>query len=191
MSAGERIYRGTSLPGHSPQIQSSSVPSTPHQVPRDLRFPSRSPSPGSALNRQQGRLSEVRNQVSLQSAPSTICKFETGAEFRKRRIGYKDGGNECLPPPLSEPKAHLEPHEDDRLSGDMRELYDRLLPTQESEDRRAMLVQKLETLLNNEWPGSDIEVHVFGSSGNLLSSSDSDGWSSPLAQATFVDKECS
>ena len=104
-----------------------------------------------------------------------VCKFETGAEFRKRRIPYKDGGNEPLPAPAMEPKKALEPHEDDKLSGDMRELYDRLLPTQESEHRRTRLVEKLQDILDKEWPGSEIKVNVFGSSGNLLSSDDSDG----------------
>ena len=36
------------------------------------------------------------------------------------------------------------------------------------------LVQKLDRILNNEYAGSQIRVNVFGSSGNLLSSSDSD-----------------
>ena len=49
-----------------------------------------------------------------------------------------------------------------------------LLPSDESEERRSKLVKKLERILNDEWPGEDIKVHVFGSSGNLLSSSDSD-----------------
>ena len=80
-----------------------------------------------------------------------------------------------MPPPDEPPKEALEPHEDDKLTGDMRELYDRLLPTQESEERRVKLVQKLELILNQEWPGNDIKVNVFGSSGNLLSSTDSDG----------------
>ena len=56
----------------------------------------------------------------------------------------------------------------------MRELYDRLLPSEESEENRAKLLVKLERLLNEEWPGNDIRVKVFGSSGNLLSSTDSD-----------------
>ena len=87
---------------------------------------------------------------------------------------YVDGGNEELGPPKKEPKKSMEPDEHEKLSGDMRELYDRLLPSQESEDRRAQLVEKLDRLLNEEWPGNDIRVNVFGSSGNLLSSSDSD-----------------
>ena len=56
----------------------------------------------------------------------------------------------------------------------MRELYDRLLPSEESEDRRTRLVAKLDRMLNEEWPERDIKVAVFGSSGNLLSSTESD-----------------
>lgn len=74
----------------------------------------------------------------------------------------------------------LEPFEDDKLSGDMRELYDRIFPTAESEERRVQLVKKLEDIFNQEWPGNDIKVNVFGSSGNLLSSSDSDGALRPV-----------
>lgn len=72
-------------------------------------------------------------------------------------------------------KEKLDPEEEEKLSGDMREVYDRLLPSAESDDRRKQLVTKLEKLLNNQWPGSNIKVHVFGSSGNKLCSSDSDG----------------
>ena len=73
------------------------------------------------------------------------------------------------------PKKYLDPKEEGKLSGDMRELYDRILPSRESEERRAMFVQKLDRLLNKQWPGNKIEVHVFGSSGNMLCTSDSDG----------------
>jgi DNA polymerase sigma len=110
----------------------------------------------------------------VQKSAPVVCKFETGAEIRKRRIPYVDGGNEELGPPKKEPKKTLSPEEEKKLDGDMRTLYDRLLPSDESEERRALLVKKLERILNEEWPGNDIRVNVFGSSGNLLSSSDSD-----------------
>ena len=61
------------------------------------------------------------------------------------------------------------------VTADMRELYDRLLPTPAVELKRQKLVTKLEDLFNKEWPGHDIRVHLFGSSGNLLCSDDSDG----------------
>jgi DNA polymerase sigma len=72
-------------------------------------------------------------------------------------------------------KSKLSEEDERTLSTDMRELYDRLLPTPQSEDRRKKLVEKLEKLFNDEWPGHDIRVHVFGSSGNLLCTDDSDG----------------
>lgn len=157
---------------------SSSVPSTPYQQPRDLRFHSRSPSPNRGLSNQSPRsvLSEAPgpSTVTVQKSAPVVCKFETGAEIRKRRIPYVDGGNEELGPPKKEPKKTLDPVEDKKLFGDMRELYDRLLPSEESEERRVQLVKKLERILNDEWPSNDIRVNVFGSSGNLLSSSDSD-----------------
>ncbi|KAJ9618308.1 hypothetical protein H2203_009225 [Taxawa tesnikishii (nom. ined.)] len=157
---------------------SSSVPSTPLQHPRDIRFPSRSPSPSRGLGSQSPRsvASEaIGTQPVSRGGPGPgVCRFESGAEFRKRRIPYTEGGSDPLPAPETEPKKALEPNEDDRLSGDMRELYDRLLPSEESEERRVKLVEKLENILNEEWPGNDIKVNVFGSSGNLLSSTDSD-----------------
>ena len=178
LSNGDRLGHPhpTRPPIHSQH--SSSVPSTPYQRPRDPRFTSRSPSPNRGLSNQSPRsvLSEAVGPPSTaqKSAGPVVCKFETGAEIRKRRIPYVEGGNEELGPPKKEPKKTLDPDEHEKLSGDLRELYDRLLPSHESEERRAQLVTKLETMLNNEWPGNDIRVHVFGSSGNQLSSSDSD-----------------
>lgn len=72
-------------------------------------------------------------------------------------------------------KSKLSPEDERKLSTDMRELYDRLLPSPEVEQNRKKLVQKLETIFNEEWPGHDIHVHLFGSSGNMLCSDDSDG----------------
>ncbi|KAK3671984.1 hypothetical protein LTR78_008159 [Recurvomyces mirabilis] len=153
---------------------SSSVPSTPSQQPR--RFHSRSPSPHRGLGNQSPRsvVSEAVGQNGIPRSQPNFCKYESGAEFRKRRIPYTEGGENELGPPKKEPKKALEPHEDDKLSGDMRELYDRLLPSDESEQRRAQLIKKLEKMMSDEWPGHDIRVNVFGSSGNLLNSSDSD-----------------
>nr|POE59240.1 poly(a) rna polymerase cid13 [Quercus suber] len=158
---------------------SSSVPSTPFQRPRDMRFHSRSPSPHRA-HASQSPASVVSESIGdhrpaqrAQSGP-VVCKFETGAEIRKRRMPYLADGHLELPPPSKEPKMVLDPDEDEKLSGDMRELYDRLLPSDESEARRAKLIKKLERILNEGWPGNDIRVNVFGSSGNLLASSDSD-----------------
>lgn len=155
---------------------SNSVPSTPYQQARDLRFHSRSPSPRRGLAGQSPRsvTSEAPRRSSVLNSQPGVCRFESGSEWKKRRIPYVDGGNEELGPPKKEPKRTLAPDEREKLSGDMRELYDRLLPSEESEDRRARLVAKLQRILSEEWPEGNIRVHVFGSSGNLLSSSDSD-----------------
>jgi DNA polymerase sigma len=72
-------------------------------------------------------------------------------------------------------KSKLSEDDERKLTTDMRELYDRLIPTQEREKNRHKLVQKLEKMFNAEWPGHNIRVHLFGSSGNLLCSDDSDG----------------
>jgi DNA polymerase sigma len=72
-------------------------------------------------------------------------------------------------------KSKLTEDEDRQLTTDMRELYDRLKPTSEGDLKRKMLVEKLEKLFNTEWPGHDIRVRVFGSSGNLLCTDESDG----------------
>jgi DNA polymerase sigma len=103
-----------------------------------------------------------------------MCKYETSYAFGKRRMQY-DIGDAPLETPKEEPQKSLDPDQDKKLSGDMRELYDRLLPTEDSEKRRKSLVEKLERILYKEFPGNDFKVHVFGSSGNLLCTSESDG----------------
>lgn len=97
--------------------------------------------------------------------------------FFRRRMPYTIGAD-LLPEEKEGLKERLEAEEEERLTKDMLEVYDRLLPSAESDDRRRQLVRKLEKLFNDQWPGHDIKVHVFGSSGNKLCSSDSDGeWS--------------
>lgn len=96
--------------------------------------------------------------------------------FPRRRMPYSLGGDR-LEKVKAGVKKSLNADEEKKLTGDMRELYDRLLPSAESEERRAKFVRKLERMLNEQWPGNDIKVRVFGSSGNLLCTSDSDGLS--------------
>lgn len=74
-------------------------------------------------------------------------------------------------------KSKLSESEEKKLAADMNEIYNKLLPTDKIEENRRKLVNKLETIFNDEWPGHDIKVHLFGSSGNLLCSDDSDGMS--------------
>ena len=90
-------------------------------------------------------------------------------------MAYSLGSDKLDKVKMSNVKSKLTEDEERTLSTDMRDLYDRLLPTPESEIQRQKLVQKLEKLFNDEWPGHDIRVHVFGSSGNLLCTDESDG----------------
>ena len=159
---------------------SSSLPSTPYQHARKLSDEIRIPSPIQGTENSPSRSAHSESDSTLRppgrSTFLTGCKYETGMAFSRRRIPYSEGG-EKLDRATSMPKKYLDPKEEGKLSGDMRELYDRLLPSRESEERRASFVQKLDHLLNDQWPGNKIKVHVFGSSGNMLCTSDSDGWS--------------
>ena len=160
---------------------SNSLPSTPYRRSRKLSFNSRSPSPekvdgdGSPRSVKSVKSESDSGLRSRGTRPLAIgCKYETGMAFSRRRIPYSVGGD-LLERPKSIPKKYLNPMEENKLSGDMRELYDRILPSTESEARRAKFVQKLDKILNERWPGNEIQVHVFGSSGNMLCTSDSDG----------------
>ncbi|CAG8692181.1 20765_t:CDS:10, partial [Dentiscutata erythropus] len=53
-------------------------------------------------------------------------------------------------------------------------LYEDLLPSEESHERRKRFVDKIERILNEEWPDHEIKVNLFGSSMNLLGTSTSD-----------------
>ncbi|KAK8231828.1 hypothetical protein HDK77DRAFT_73095 [Phyllosticta capitalensis] len=166
----------STLPPRPPMTShhSNSVPSTPHQHARDLTFRSRSPSPNGVLGNHSPRSvsSEANGPLpSLRKQPYK-CKYETGIAFGRRRIPYEN--SDMLEKAAVPPKACLNPEEDEKLSGDMRELYDRLLPSGESQDRRRRLVEKLSRILHSEWPGNEFKVHVFGSSGNLLCTTESD-----------------
>jgi DNA polymerase sigma len=93
----------------------------------------------------------------------------------KRRMPYSIGSERLEKLAASDVKSKLSEDEERKLSTDMRELYDRLLPTADVENKKEKLVRKLEKLFNNEWPGHDIRVHMFGSTGNLLCTDTSDG----------------
>lgn len=85
-------------------------------------------------------------------------------------------GTDLLEKAIVTPQESLDPKDERKLTHDIRELYNKLIPTPESVKRRAQFIHKLETLLNKQWPGSDIKVNVFGSSGNMLCTNESDGW---------------
>lgn len=169
----------SSIPPMRPHLSprnSHSVPSTPFSHARNASFGARSPSPVRVIGTASPKsVHSTMENGSRSKAPSfTGCKYETGMAFSRRRIPYSIGGDQ-LERAKAPPKKFLSPDQEVKLSTDMRELYDRILPSKESDEKRAKFVQKLEKILNEQWPGNEIKVHVFGSSGNMLCTSDSDG----------------
>ncbi|CAG8422013.1 unnamed protein product [Penicillium salamii] len=150
--------------------QSNSLPSTPYQHARNLSFHSRSPSPARGSTSPRSTHSEATH---MPRKPHGVCKYETAMAYFRRRIPYSLGAD-VLPEEKEGLKEQLDPKEEKKLSADIMDLYDRLLPSAESDDRRRQLVRKLEKLFNDQWPGHDIKANIFGSSGNKLCSSDSD-----------------
>lgn len=176
----------------SPQGQShsSSVPSTPHQHARKFSFESRDPSPNAATNHSpRSAYSETNSTLpSLRPLPPRLggCKYETAQINSRRRIPYSVGSDrlERLDPRTI--KNKLTEKEEEKLAKEMREIFDKLLPTEKIEKNRKKLVEKLEKIFNDEWPGHDIKVNLFGSSGNLLCSDDSDGMFCALQISLYV-----
>ncbi|KAL7947531.1 hypothetical protein V8C42DRAFT_288539 [Trichoderma barbatum] len=169
------IARSSSPHGLS---HSSSVPSTPHQHARQFSFESREPSPNAGNNHSpRSAYSETNSALpSLRPLPPRLggCKYETAQVNSRRRIPYSVGNERLEKLDLRNVKSKLSESEEKQLAADMNEIYNKLLPTEEVEENRRKLVNKLEAIFNNEWPGHDIKVHLFGSSGNLLCSDDSD-----------------
>jgi hypothetical protein len=167
-----RVQRPSIVSQHS-----NSVPSTPLQAARRYDTRSRSPSPNGGLGSHSPRsvASEANSTMpTLRPARTTKCKFETNVgSLGRRRVPYHS--SDILDTVKEELKATLDPHEDDKLSGDMRELYDRLQPTQENTNVRNRFMQKVQRILETEFPGNEFKVSIFGSSGNMLWTADSDG----------------
>ncbi|XXH02642.1 hypothetical protein Hte_009023 [Hypoxylon texense] len=163
----------SNLPPHS-----SSVPSTPQQHARKFSFESRdqspsanqSHSPRSAYSETNGTLPSLRPLPPRQGG----CKYETGLKHSRRRMPYSIGSDMLEKMDIQTIKGKLSEDDERRLTTDIRDLYGALQPTEKVEVKRGLLVKKLERILNDAWPGHDIEVHLFGSSGNLLCSDDSD-----------------
>ncbi|MBE3048728.1 hypothetical protein IMZ48_40760, partial [Candidatus Bathyarchaeota archaeon] len=170
-------------PATQNQNHSNSVPSTPMQHARNFSFESREPSPNAANGHSpRSAYSETTAHIPpLKQLPpkSTACPYETAQMNTRRRVPYNIGNEKLERVDPSTLKRRLTEDEERKLTTDMRELYNRLLPTPEVEVKRKRLCEKLERIFNEEWPGHDIRVHPFGSSGNLLCSDDSDGMFGP------------
>lgn len=180
-SAGQRSSKSPTMPVQA----SSSVPSTPHQRARNFSTDSREVSPNATQNHSpRSAYSETNASVPslpqlarLNPAlnPAVNCQYETALVRGRRRMPYNLGTERLEKIPDSKIKSKLSDNEARTLTTDMRELYDRLKPTERIKGNREKLVLKLEAIFNNEWPGHNIGVHLFGSSGNKLFSDDSDG----------------
>lgn len=113
------------------------------------------------------------------------CKFETNLGLLgRRRVPYHS--SDILEKVKEEPKKTLDPNEDDKLSGDMRELYDRLKPTPKNTAVRNQFVEKVQRILETEFPGNEFTVSIFGSSGNLLWTAESDGKNNACAAVIML-----
>ncbi|KAJ3131224.1 Sec63, partial [Geranomyces variabilis] len=145
---------------------------------RQFSFESREPSPNAGNNHSpRSAYSETNSALpSLRPLPPRLggCKYETAQVNSRRRIPYSVGNERLEKLDLRNVKSKLSESEEKQLAADMNEIYNKLLPTEKVEENRRKLVSKLETIFNTEWPGHDIKVHLFGSSGNLLCSDDSD-----------------
>ncbi|KAI5286072.1 hypothetical protein KEM54_000087 [Ascosphaera aggregata] len=114
------------------------------------------------------------------------CKYETALAHFRRRMPYYIGMDPLPSVDLETIKSELTAEEDKKITHDMRELYRKLLPNPESDDRKEKFMVKLEKMLNDRWPGNSIKLRIFGSSGNKLCSSDSDDLEHVCMLADFL-----
>ena len=154
---------------------SKSVPSTPSHRPNTNGIERESPS----VSRLQNDSSPMSHQTDSSQTPPVArrpvggCRFETGMAKARRRVPYSEGPEKLAPEPAKMKKELNRDHEE-VLTRDIQDLYNRLLPTAESESRRSRLIEKLKKILRGRWPDCSINVKVFGSTGNNLGTCDSD-----------------
>ncbi|KAI1617554.1 poly(A) polymerase, variant [Exophiala viscosa] len=155
--------------------QSRSLPSTPYQRPqsRSGQRVTRSPDPSTKSGSPLSLPSDKSRTPPARGRPYGGCKYETGMARARRRVPYSFGP-EPLQKDKSDLKTRLNHEEDEALTREMQNLYSRLLPTAESEQRRTTFIDKLDRLLRDNWPTSSFTVNVFGSTGNNLGTLDSD-----------------
>ncbi|KAK1758670.1 Poly(A) RNA polymerase cid13 [Echria macrotheca] len=173
-----------------PAAQSSSVPSTPYQHARKFSYESREPSPGANPNHSP-RSAYSETNANIPPLRVVRCPYETGSSNSRRRMPYSLGIDRLEKIDPDKIKSRLSEDEEKQLTADMEELKEQLQPTKEVESKRQKLVQKLETILNKEWPSAKIKAHLFGSSGNLLCSDDSDVDICITTTSKELEKVCS
>lgn len=152
-------------------IQSNSLPSTPNHNPSNAL--SRSPSPPCLLDSPRSAASEPLTVLPFTKSQYGGCIYETALVNARRRMPYSLGIEKLEKEKPRQERLSLE--QDEKLTKDMLHMYEGLKPNKESNERRRKFLEKLARLLNDEWPGHDIQVHAFGSTENHLCMSDSDG----------------
>lgn len=157
--------------------QSNSLPSTPRPPSRDPRYRSRTPSPAARTGNRSPRSVSSGSHRHLPSLRPTnpACRYQS-TQTSRRRIPYTIGA-EPLEPEKQEPLNDFNALDKEKLIKSIDDLYNELLPSKENVERRKNVVEKLRKILHEEWRDRDIDVSVFGSSGNLLCTSKSDGMS--------------
>lgn len=170
LGGGKRV--SPSRPPLASQL-SNSMPSTPQQHACAFFSRSRTPSPARNVKNYSPRSVYSESGLPTPQPAKAFCKYERALTGR-RRMGYNIGADP-LEPEQPPPAQELENDVEAKLTTDMRELYGRLQPSRESQDNRKKLVAKIQRLLEDQWPGNEFVIHVFGSSGNLLCTTDSDG----------------
>ena len=156
--------------------QSNSLPNTPRQRARE-DFPNgrRTPSPPTMTGPASPRsVTSENNRTTFMLRPTDpSCKFQS-TQTSRRRIPYTIG-TDVLEPETEEPRRTLGVEEEKNLSGSLKRLYGELLPSATSQENRQKICLKLKNILQEEWPDREVEVSMFGSSGNLLYTNKSDG----------------
>ncbi|KAF9421057.1 hypothetical protein BGZ94_008943 [Podila epigama] len=142
---------------------------TPTPTPTCTSTPTGAPTPGAWQSLLPG--------VAPTPAPAPTAPTQSWSTLRstsrasaRSMGGYKSAEqrlHELLP-------IVLPPEYEDKLSMEMIDLFESLLPTEESHNRRTRLIKKIEDILHQEWPDQDIKAQPFGSTVNGLGTSTSD-----------------
>lgn len=154
---------------------SASMPATPSHFPR-VNDASRSPSPSAPLDSPRSTTSEPTRPAPSYNRPVCVhqpCPYETALNGARRRMPYSLGSDKL---PRESPKVdHLDPKDEARLTEEAMREFEILKPSEDSDNRRRQFLEKLDQILNDEWPGHNTKVWAFGSTENYLAMEDSDG----------------
>lgn len=184
MSLGKMAESETSAEGtfmhrrsSSAVVQSNSLPSTPIQHARDRALGTSTPPP-TGRGRAGSHSPRSRNTALVKPMPSLTnvspnCRFMS-TQTSRRRIPYSIG-SDPLDQEFCPPKEKLEAHEEQKLNSELEALFQILEPSQENLAQRERMITKLRHLLDEELPDKNVQVSMFGSSGNLLWTRKSDG----------------